>query len=165
MGWTTPRTWATGELVTAVLLNEQMRDNESYVHSGKPLVKVVRNSGSTYSTTSGTFADIDTSNLTATLSVTTGRVLLSFVGCFYASASSKMLGLDFTVDGTRIGGSNGITQENLDTNARSISLLLPYSGLSVGSHTFRVQWNVAAGGTAFLFASSTAPAWFSAWEL
>ena len=29
MGWTTPRTWVTGEVVTAAQLNEQIRDNEN----------------------------------------------------------------------------------------------------------------------------------------
>lgn len=31
MGWTTPRTWTAGELVTAAMMNEQVRDNEIYL--------------------------------------------------------------------------------------------------------------------------------------
>lgn len=31
MAWTTPRTWTTGELVTAAMMNEQLRDNENYL--------------------------------------------------------------------------------------------------------------------------------------
>jgi hypothetical protein len=31
MAWTTPRTWTTSETVTAAMMNEQVRDNESYV--------------------------------------------------------------------------------------------------------------------------------------
>src|SRR6266545_2395067 len=31
MGWTNPRTWTTGELVSASMLNEQLRDNISYL--------------------------------------------------------------------------------------------------------------------------------------
>jgi len=31
MAWTTPRTWTTGELVSAAQLNEQVRDNISYL--------------------------------------------------------------------------------------------------------------------------------------
>ena len=31
MAWTTPRTWTTGELVTAAQMNEQVRDNETYL--------------------------------------------------------------------------------------------------------------------------------------
>lgn len=29
MAWTTPRTWIPGELVTATMMNEQIRDNMS----------------------------------------------------------------------------------------------------------------------------------------
>jgi len=31
MGWTIPRTWTTNELVTAAMLNEQIRDNENWL--------------------------------------------------------------------------------------------------------------------------------------
>lgn len=31
MAWVAPRTWTTGELVTAAMLNEQIRDNENYL--------------------------------------------------------------------------------------------------------------------------------------
>lgn len=31
MAWTTPRTWATSEVVTAAMMNEQVRDNETYL--------------------------------------------------------------------------------------------------------------------------------------
>lgn len=32
--WTTPRTWVTGEVVTAAQLNEQIRDNEDWLKAG-----------------------------------------------------------------------------------------------------------------------------------
>jgi hypothetical protein len=31
MGWTAPRTWVVGEVVTAAQMNEQVRDNELYL--------------------------------------------------------------------------------------------------------------------------------------
>jgi len=31
MGWTTPRTWVTGAVLTAAQMNEQIRDNENYL--------------------------------------------------------------------------------------------------------------------------------------
>ncbi len=31
MAWTTPRTWVTGELVTAAIMNTHVRDNEDYL--------------------------------------------------------------------------------------------------------------------------------------
>lgn len=35
MSWVTPRTWAAGEIVTAALLNAQLRDNLTYVMGGQ----------------------------------------------------------------------------------------------------------------------------------
>lgn len=32
MPWTTPRTWATGEVVTAAMLNQQVRDNHNFLY-------------------------------------------------------------------------------------------------------------------------------------
>ncbi len=34
MAWTTPRTWVTGELVTAAMLNAHVRDNFNVVREG-----------------------------------------------------------------------------------------------------------------------------------
>lgn len=34
MAWTTPRTWTTGEIVTAAHMNEQVRDNSTFVWTG-----------------------------------------------------------------------------------------------------------------------------------
>lgn len=31
MAWTSPRTWTTGETVTAAMMNEQVRDNSAYL--------------------------------------------------------------------------------------------------------------------------------------
>ncbi|MEN8493514.1 hypothetical protein ABFB50_00810 [Dehalococcoides sp. THU3] len=36
MSWTEPRTWVTGEIVTAAQLNEQVRDNIDFVHDALP---------------------------------------------------------------------------------------------------------------------------------
>lgn len=33
MAWTTPRTWVPGELVTASMMNTQIRDNQSFLYS------------------------------------------------------------------------------------------------------------------------------------
>jgi hypothetical protein len=41
MAWTAPRTWVTGEIVTASLLNEQIRDNMLFMPAG-PSVSVRR---------------------------------------------------------------------------------------------------------------------------
>lgn len=42
MTWTTPKTWVVDELVTASLMNEQIRDNLLYLQSIHPRVAVLR---------------------------------------------------------------------------------------------------------------------------
>ena len=32
MAWTTPRTWVSGEIVTAAIMNQHVRDNLGYLH-------------------------------------------------------------------------------------------------------------------------------------
>lgn len=41
MAWTTPRTWTTGELVTAAILNTHVRDNLAYLYDRTHTVKMV----------------------------------------------------------------------------------------------------------------------------
>lgn len=56
--WTVPRTWVHGEVVTATMLNEQLRDNES-------VIKVSRNDlGRVSALNSSTVADLSAANLT-----------------------------------------------------------------------------------------------------
>lgn len=60
MAFTTPRTWVTGETVSAAQLNEQVRDNENFLFS-PPGCKVYRATNQTITTGSGG-ADVSFSN-------------------------------------------------------------------------------------------------------
>lgn len=155
MGWTAPTTWVADQVVGASDLNAQLRDNMGYVHAGKPAGVIVRNNAGVYSTSSGSFANIDGTNLKTTISTTTGRVALFFVGSFYADATARLLSLDCTIDGARWMASytNGMGKETLDTNSRIITLAMMKTGLSVGSHEFIIQWKVESG-TAYLFSAT-----------
>lgn len=155
MGYTTPTTWLADQVVGASDLNAQLRDNMAYVHAGKPASVIARNNAGAYSTSSGTFADVDSTNLAITLSLTTGRVALFLTGSFYADAAARLLSLDCTIDGTRwmAAHTDGMAKETLDTNARIITLAMMKPGLSVGSHTFKLQWKVGSG-TAYLFSAA-----------
>jgi len=155
MAWTTPDTFVAGQVVSASDLNEQIRDNMNYVHAGKPATVIARNNVGVYSTSSGSFANIDGTNLKATITTTTGRVALFFVGSFYADNPARLLSLDCTIDGTRwmSAYTNGMGKETLDTNARIITLAMMKTGLSVGSHEFIMQWKVGSG-TAYLFSAA-----------
>lgn len=67
MAWTSPRTWVSGEVLTAALLNQQVRDNElvlsTHVHSGTAgdggkLPNVQFGTGPTAATASGVIAGL-----------------------------------------------------------------------------------------------------------
>lgn len=47
MGWTSPRTWTTGEITTAAQMNEQVRDNELYLKSQNNIGCLVAMGGNT----------------------------------------------------------------------------------------------------------------------
>jgi len=165
MAWNTPVSWVTNQLVTADNLNKQIYDNMLFVHSGKAITPIKR-IGSAYSTTSTTLVDIDTTNLVATGTLSTGRVLLTLTGSFYADSNAgRLLILAFLVDGVLVGGVN-MMREALDGNGfvRCISIATVVTGLSVGSHTFKIQWSIA-NGTAYLVADATAPVNFNVVEL
>lgn len=51
MAWTTPKDWEDNELVTAQMLNEQLKDNLTYLHEELPTAKV---SKSSFAVVSGT---------------------------------------------------------------------------------------------------------------
>ena len=75
MAWTTPKTWAVLEQLTAAKMNEQLRDNLNYLNS-KKLASVMQVANApNQSTTSTSFVDVTNSSKTFTASVT-GRVLI-----------------------------------------------------------------------------------------
>jgi len=78
MTWTAPRTWLTGELVTASLMNTHIRDNLLHLYlfdlSGGRTVDVSTLSSSV-STTSTSWQQVNAS-WELNVSVTTGRLLL-----------------------------------------------------------------------------------------
>ena len=58
--WTPPRTWQTGDLVTADDLNGELRDRMLWLHSHRPAVTLFEFSTS-YSTSSTAFTPFDPS--------------------------------------------------------------------------------------------------------
>jgi hypothetical protein len=151
MPWTTPPSFTSGQVITATDLNTYLRDNTSYLLS-RPKNAVKRDNNANYTTTSASFVDIDGTNLSITLSVSGSAVLLAFSGT--VNSSSNQPAFDFTVDGTRVGtgGSDGLMTMtgNIQSNATFIALV---TGLSAGSHTFKVQWR-AVSGTTLLYAGN-----------
>ena len=85
MSWNTPRTWITGELVTAALMNTHLRDNLDYLYDGNNIGARVYNSAnisipdSTYYVLPFDSERYDTDNIHSTVT-NTGRLTAQTAG-------------------------------------------------------------------------------------
>lgn len=164
MAHTTVPTKNPGDLLGSTDWNTYIRDNDAFNFNGKAAVAIARDNGGAYSTSSSTFVDVDGTNLSITINSATGRAWVTFHGTLYSNGDVSALGrLDVTVDGTRIGGTDGLATQFWTTAAAHMQIHHPVLGLTPGSHTFKLQWKIG-GGAAYMFASAGQPAYFSVVE-
>lgn len=121
-----------------------------------------------YSTTSTTAVDVH-ENLTKTITMNGGHLLLIISGNFYVTSASYYGYLDIAIDGTRIGHSTSgffVTGQTLtDWRARFLTTyLVPAETVGTGSKQVKLQWWVS-GGTAYLTAQLGAPLYFIGVEI
>lgn len=148
MAWTTPRTWVAGEVPGDTIFNTHVRDNLNYLIA-RPSSSIKRDNNATYTTTSATFVDIDSANLSITLNISGSAVLVSF--CGLCTGNNNLFAFfDITVDGVRVGaaGADGIAGFFIGGNNALASFAVLVTGLAAGTHTFKVQWKYGAGSTA-----------------
>ena len=155
MGWSTPATFSTGQLIGATDLNTYVRDNTNYLLA-RPKNAIKRDNNANYTSTSTSFVDIDGTNLAIVLSISGTTVLLNFQAVYtYNGGTYVTAAFDFTVDGSRYaaGGVDGLMlSPNTSTGKDGfISMTALVTGLSAGSHTFKVQWKAQTAGTIGLF--------------
>ncbi|XWX02918.1 hypothetical protein VZO05_10425 [Aggregatilineales bacterium SYSU G02658] len=155
MPWHSPITWLVNQLVTDTDLNEQVRDNLSYLKQrvdAPASAQYTLNETADYTTASTTFVDVDATRLAFTLNTSGSAVLIGFYGTFSAASSADTLCyLDVALDGVRVGGDDGlalIARKNgsgtsLQHGTLSFTALVPT--LSAGEHTFKLQWRVSGG--------------------
>jgi len=150
MPWTTPATWTAGQVIGATDLNTQLRDNLSYLCVERPNAYLIRTGTSDYSTTLATFSDMDAANLILTVAnVQSGRllVLVSLMGAADNTAASAAE-FDVILDSTtRAGGTHGLIRVP-QNNQRAVVLVARFTGVSVGSHTVKLQYRNATAGAA-----------------
>lgn len=148
--WTAPRTYATGEIVTASMLNTHVRDNFEFLklREDTALNALTCNTFASYNTSSTTFVDVDATALGGTLTLSgTAPVLIAAFASWKSSAASVDSCLDVSVDGTRIGGSTyGVALMQW----ASANLNMPVSFMqtrlfTAGAHVFRLQWRTSSG--------------------
>ena len=121
--------------------------------------------GTTIATTATTFVDVTS----ATVTMTTGarRCLVTVVAVGYNTNSSTDVYLDLAVDGTRIGGTDGLTGFTQITGGADIHDLCFSTitdPLTAASHTFKLQFRVT-GGTGHIYNSPAKPLRFVVKEL
>lgn len=142
MAWTQPKTWSS-EPLTSSDLNTHLRDNLEALKdpaSGDYTL----NESSDYTTTSTTFVDVDATNLSATLTTNGGDVFVFFAP-LVALGSSQVIFFDLDVDGTRLGGDDGIVATVPAGIGIAIPIIAMVKGLAAGSHTIKLQWKVTSG--------------------
>ena len=152
MNWQNPKTWNTGDLLTAQEMNAQLRDNLQYL-KGLPYAQNTIQKDKNYTTASRGFVAIDDSTLSITLR-TAGAVLVGFLGTLQADRPTNIY-LDLLVDGVRLGKNNGIACLHFkDANKRQcLAFTLLRDQLTAGEHTFQLQWRIGTG-RATLFAAA-----------
>ncbi len=157
--WTTPRTWAVDELLTAAKLNTDLRDNLLALKV-PPQAEIVRDNGSRYATTSTTWVSVDSTNLKVSLTTVGGDVEVFFQGVLSAdSATSRHVWFDFRIDGAGgyavdQGYAGGLLRVAVQTTVgMAVQLMARIAGLAAGAHTIEVIWR-QSGGTAYLNSDS-----------
>ncbi|MCY3836586.1 MAG: hypothetical protein OXF83_09170 [Anaerolineaceae bacterium] len=152
MNWQDPKTWNTGDLLTAQDMNAQLRDNLRYLKDLPYMQQTIRRN-SNYTTSSRSFVDIDGSNLSLTLRLA-GAVMVGFLGTFQMDRSAQVC-LDLLVDGVRLGNERGISCLHFSNSnvTQSFTFTFLRDQLAAGEHTFRLQWRVSSG-RATLFAAA-----------
>lgn len=155
MAWTSPRTWADGEVVNAQMMNEQVRDNLNYLLA--PNVTQIVTAAGTLSTTSTTFASLGTA---FARSVTTnGGYLLVGAQIHISGGVGGRMAIGFDVDGVLYTAADHVITPGTTLHPNRL-----LTGLASGAHTVGLKWRVIAGTTTAQSDPSIAPLDFWARE-
>lgn len=106
--------------------------------------------GSDLTTTSSTWADMDGTNLTISLTTGARRVMLTLSGMLTTDVAATSVGVGFGVDGTGVpteaAASTGVWATHMSTGIfYPISAVYVTDVLTAAAHTFRPRWNRRSG--------------------
>lgn len=147
--WTNPKTWVTGDVVTADDLNTEVRDNLMYLKSANTYSEV--SADMTYSTASASWADIDPTNLSLSVTTRGGLLMLSFEAVIRMTDDRMTPFFDITINGTRQGGTYGLGQHIVEYNGfpagdfiKPLRMNIQYwrANLPAGTYVLRPQWRI-----------------------
>lgn len=146
MGWTNPRTWVTGEVVTAAQMNAHVRDNEIDLDARTSKSSALVSASET--TTSTTYTDLTTSGPTVTLN--TGTKVVVAIRCNLVNNGAGQYSLaSIAVSGaTTIAASDGDSvylKAAVANGEMGASSIVVFDNLTPGSNTFTMKYRVTAG--------------------
>ena len=149
MAWTTPKTWTTGDLVTATDLNTHVRDNMNVLFAPTNYQEAV-GSGTDFTTTSMSFVDI--TGMSANITTTGGNLLVVGIGRLYTNDSTREATLAINVDGTdyEVGGSS-----QFDSSSGVSVVAFRRFVVSAGAHVVKFRMKTLSGVSAASFAGGT----------
>lgn len=128
---------------------------------GHQIQRVVRAAGA-YSTSSTNWVDIDSTDLSITMTTDASWVRITLQGNTYNTANDYIR-FDLTIDGSRQGENLGLITEK--GNVAHGFHMVWETQLSAGSHIFRPQWKVVAGTAYLMTSTATWPVLFVVEEL
>ena len=133
--WTQPRTWSVGELTTASLMNQHVRDNLDWL---KTPPQGVYTAPANIVITNTTMADIMSP---ITITSAGGAFLVGLQACMTAPTNTVAVSFDLHVDGVTQGGTSGIhffngTGTGTGFDASFVFYVAPKAA---GSHTFKLR--------------------------
>lgn len=135
--WTQPRTWAVGELTTAAIMNQHLRDNFDWLRTPPAAIDTVSGIG----TTSASLVDVTGSSISVT-TTGTGGVDFFWVGT-YAVTTTATITVAFNADGATVFSIPFATSFVGFPQACSFSYHV--AAPSAGAHTYKMQVSTNAG--------------------
>lgn len=158
MAYIAPSTRITGEIITAAIWNQDIVANITAMKA-PPTELITLDNSVDYTTSSIVFADIHSTDLSVDITTEGGDLMIGFSGTFMTSgAGTGHIYLDFTLDGVREGGDDGIIGVTGPGSTYNLHLSFgPYlvQGLDPDTYRIRPQWKVSAGvATGTLFAGA-----------
>lgn len=175
MAWSTPKTWAVDEIVTAASMNQEIRDNVGYLGGlllrgqalsaygvaaeiSGPRDSYLADEATDYTTTSTSFVDVDATDFSMTITTTGGDVQVGFTGSVFHSVANAYIHLDIDVDGSPFADDGGavLIRHTTGSVTQNASFVVLITGLSAASHTFKLQWKTSVA-TASMWAGQAAP--------
>jgi hypothetical protein len=148
MAWTAPRTWVTGEVVTAALLNTHVRDNQIDLdRRTAPVGAVVATS---QTTTATSYSDLGTVGPAVAVTIgSTGKALVSLHSAIANATASLASYFGFAISGAMTLAASdataiGFTAPVANGGIRCGTIIL-VTGLTAGSTTFTAKYRMDPG--------------------